>query len=78
MLWNSAFRWLYLSFSSLPFASLFFSAICKASSDSHSAFLYFLWMVLINASYTALQPSIHSSSGTLRFNPLNLFVTSAV
>ena len=26
---NSAFRWIYLSFSLLPFASLLFSAICK-------------------------------------------------
>jgi len=29
----------YLSFSPLPLASLLFSAICKASSDSHFAFL---------------------------------------
>ena len=35
VLWNSAFRWVYLSFSPMPFASLLFSAICKASSDSH-------------------------------------------
>ena len=34
--WNSAFE--YLSFSSLPLASLLFSAICKASSDNHFAF----------------------------------------
>ena len=33
ILWNSAFRWLYHSFSPLPFSSLF-SVICKASSDS--------------------------------------------
>ena len=35
---SSAFKWVYLSFSPLPFASLLFSAICKASSDSHFAF----------------------------------------
>ena len=29
LLLNSAFRWVYLSFSHLPFASLLFSAICK-------------------------------------------------
>ena len=29
ILWNSEFRWVYLSFSPLPFASLFFTAICK-------------------------------------------------
>ena len=39
ILWNSAFRWVYLSFSPLPFTSLLFSAIFKASSDNHLAFL---------------------------------------
>ena len=55
------------SFSPLPLASLLFSAICKASSDNHFAFLhlFFLGMVLIPASYTMLQTSVHSSSGTL-------------
>ena len=33
ILWNSVFKWMYLSFSPLPFASLLFTAICKASSD---------------------------------------------
>ena len=28
ILWNSAFKWVYLSFSHLPFTSLLFSAIC--------------------------------------------------
>ena len=32
ILWNSAFKWVYFSFSTLPFGSLLFSAICKASS----------------------------------------------
>ena len=41
MLWNSAFRWLYLSFSPLLFSSLLFTAICKASPDSHFASLHF-------------------------------------
>ena len=52
--WNSAFRWAYLSFSALPFASFLFSAICKASSDNHFAFFHFLFleMVLIPASCT--------------------------
>ena len=67
ILWNSAFRWVYLSFSPLPFTSLLFSAIFKASSDNHFAFLhfFFLEMVLITASYTLSQTSIPSSSGTL-------------
>ena len=49
ILWNSAFKWVYLSFVHLPFASLLFSAICKAYSDNHFAFLhlFFLGMVLI-------------------------------
>ena len=38
ILWNSAFKWVYLSFSPLPLASLF-SAIYKASSDNHFACL---------------------------------------
>ena len=43
ILWNAAFRWVYLSFFPLPFAFLF-SVICKASSDSHFAFmLSFSW-----------------------------------
>ena len=44
ILWNSAFKWIYLSFSALPFTSFLFSAIHKASSDSHFAFLHsFSW-----------------------------------
>ena len=39
ILWNSAFRCFYLSFSPLLFASLLFTAICKASPVSHFAFL---------------------------------------
>ena len=39
IVWNSAFKWLYLSFSSLPFAFLLFSAICKTSLDNHFAHL---------------------------------------
>ena len=49
ILWDSAFKWVYCSFSALLFTSLLFTAICKASSDSHFAFLhfFFLGMVLI-------------------------------
>ena len=52
---------------SLTLDSLPFSAIYKASSDNHFAFLHFfsLGMVLITASCTMSQTSIHSSSGTL-------------
>ena len=73
---------LSLSPFSLPFTSLLFSAICTASSYNHFAFLhfFFLGMFLITTSSAMLQTSIHSSSGTpsIRFNPLNLFVTSTV
>ena len=64
---NSAFRCLYLSVSPLLFTSLLFTAICKASSDSHFSFLHFfsLGMILIPVSCTMSQTSIHSSSGTL-------------
>ena len=31
ILWNSAFSWIYLSFSPLPFTSLLYLSICKAS-----------------------------------------------
>ena len=50
--WNSAFKWVYLSFSPLPFTSLLFTAICKASSENHFAFLHFFFLkkVLITAS----------------------------
>ena len=67
ILWNSTFKWIYLSFSPLPLASLLFSAIFKSSSEKHFAFLhfFFLGMVLITASYIISWTSVHSSSGTL-------------
>ena len=54
ILWNSAFRCLYLPFSHLLFASFLFTAICKASSDCHFAFLhsFSMGMVLIPVSST--------------------------
>jgi len=82
LLWSSAFKWVYLSFSALPLTSLLFSAICKASSDNYFAFLncFFLGMVLIAASCTMSWTSVHSSSGTIsiRSNPLALFLTCTV
>ena len=82
VLWNSAFKWEYLSFSTLLFATLLFTAIYKASSDCHFAFLHFfsMGMVFIPVSCTMSWISIHSSSGTLSIwsSPLNLFLTSTV
>ena len=67
---------------SLLFASLLFTAICKASSDNDFAFLHFfsMGMDLIPVSCIMSWTSIHSSSGTLsiRSSPLNLFLTSTV
>ena len=67
ILWNSAFSWIYLSLFPLLFASLLYSVTCKASSDNHFSFLHFFFfgMVLVTASCTMLQTSIHSSSSTL-------------
>jgi len=82
ILWNSAFKCVYLSFSHLHFPFLLFTAICKVTSDSHFAFMhfFFLELVLIPVSCTMSQTSIHSSSGTLsiRSSSLNLFLTSTV
>ena len=74
ILWNSAFRWVYLSFSPLPFTSLLFSAICKASSDNHFAFLhfFFLGMVLIPVSCTMLEISVQTFSGLIPWIYLSL------
>ena len=67
ILWNSAFNWVYLSFSPFLFTFLLFTAICKASSDSNFTFLhfFFLGIVLIPVSCTMSWTSVHSSSGTL-------------
>ena len=65
ILWNSAFKWVYLSFSPLPLASLLFSDIYKTSLDNHFVLLNFFSWVLIIASYTMSWTFIHSSSGTL-------------
>jgi len=94
ILWKVGFSWVYLSLSPLSLTSLLFSAICKASSDKHFAFLhfFFLGMVLVTASCTMLWTSICSSSGTLlrtsiysssgtlstRSSPLNLFIIFTV
>ena len=50
---NSAFKWVYLSFSPLLFASLLFTAICKASSDCHLR----LW-----SSYSKASPLIDNKN----------------
>ena len=42
-IWNSAFKWVYLSFFPLPLATLLFSSISKVSSDSLFAFFSPPW-----------------------------------
>ena len=64
---NSAFRWVYVSFSPLL---LFFSQLfVKPPQTTILPFLhFFFWgMVLITASCTMSQTSIHSSSATLSY-----------
>ena len=82
ILQNSEFRWICLPFSPLPFTSLLFLTLCKASSDNHFAFLQFSFLGIgfITTSCTVSQISFHSSSDTLftRVNHVNLFVTSTV
>ena len=62
-LWNSAFKWVYLSFSPLPFTSLLWSTICKLIKKPFASLhFFFLGMVLNTAFCTVSQTSIHSSS----------------
>ena len=60
ILWNSTFNCMYLSLSPLLFASLHSPALCKASSDSHFAFLLFFFfaILLFTASSTLLWTSV--------------------
>ena len=82
ILWNSAFSWVYLSLSPLPFVCLLFSDVCKTSSDNHFTFLhsFFGGIILVTTYCTMLWSSVHSPSGTLSTtsNPLNLFIASTV
>ena len=57
ILWNSALSWVYLSVPLLLLTPLF-SAIYKASSDNHSAFLhlFFLGMVLVTTPVQCYEP----------------------
>ena len=47
ILWNSAIRWVYISFYPLPFASLPFLALFEASSNDHFALLHFFFLVMV-------------------------------
>ena len=58
-LWNSAFRWLYFSFSLLPFASLLYQLFVRPPKTTILPFCisFSLGMVLISASCTMLWTS---------------------
>ena len=82
ILWNSAFRWVYLCFSPLPLALLLFSYLY---SLLRQPFCFFPFLFLGDGLDSCLlctmsRTSIHSSSGTLsiKSSPLNLFLTSTV
>ena len=80
ILWNSAFKWVYLSFFPLLLASFLFSAICKTSSDNHFAFLHFFflrWSWSLPPVQCQEPPSIFFRY-SIRSNPFNLFVTSTL
>ena len=73
---------IYFPFS-LAFHFSFSLAICKGPSDNHFAFLYFFFfgMILVTASYTMLQITVHSYSGSLSTRSIPLCdytVTSTV
>ena len=80
ILWNSAFEWVYLSFSPVLFTSLLFTAICKASSDSHLLFcISFSW----GWSWSLPPVQCHEPPTIVhqvlyQIHPLNLFLTSTV
>jgi len=44
VLWNSAFKWIYLFFFPLLFTFFLFTANYNASSDSHFALLHFFFL----------------------------------
>ena len=80
VLWKSAFKWVYLSFSPLLVASLLFSVIYKASSDSCFTFLHFFFLGMVvpcllhnvtNLCPLFFRPSIRSNPLTLSLPPYN-------
>ena len=75
ILWSSAFRWVYLSFSSLPLASFLFSAIYKSSL---LFCISFFWGWSWSLSPVQCQNSLKFFRHSIRSNPLNLFFTSTV
>ena len=74
-------QWIYLSLSTLSFASLLYQLLVRPPQTTILPFaFFFLGDGLDNCFLTMSGTSVHSSSGTLsiRSNPLNRFVTSSV
>ena len=81
ILWNSAFKWVYLSFSPLLWLLFTLHQFVRSLRQPFcfSVFL-FLGDGLAHCSCTVSWTFVHSSSGILsiRSSPLNLFLTSTV
>ena len=67
ILWNSAFRWFYLSFSPLISASLLFSATLKGLFRQPFWFLHFFFLGIVweCSPVQFLWTTVHSCPGTL-------------
>ena len=81
ILWNSAFKWVYLSFSSFLWLLFFSQLFLRPPQTAILLLCISFWaMVLISVSCTMSETSVHSSSGTLSIgsSPLNIFLTSTV
>ena len=81
ILWNSAFKWIYLSFFPCLLLLCFSQLFIRPPQTTILSFcIFFLGDGLDHFSYTMSWTSVHCSSGTLsiRPNPLNLFVTCCV
>ena len=80
--WNSAFKWVYLSFSTLPLTSVLFSDICEASSDNYFAFcislsLVWYWLLPTVQCHEPLSIVLQALLSISSY-PLNLLVTFTV
>ena len=79
ILWNSTFKWVYLSFSPLLLLLFFLQLFVRHPQIAILLFLHFFFLgkVLLPVSWTMLWTSIHNSSDiqSIRSSPLNLFLT---
>ena len=81
ILWNSAVRWVYVSFSPFPLLLIFSQLFVMPPQATILPFyISFLGYGFYHHLLYKVTTSVHSSSGTMsiRSNPLNLFVTSTV